>query len=105
MRCNIYSAKTAAILVLGTAGFAFTPQAQACGEPHGQAGLAALAVLARQLETQSDASLSSAQLTSPAATRCHGAGERPRRAKASLHCRHVDCGLLPPEQPALGRSH
>jgi hypothetical protein len=67
MRFNIYSAKTAAILVLGTAGFAFTPQAQACGEPHGQPGLAALALLARQLETQSDASHSAAQFTSPAA--------------------------------------
>jgi hypothetical protein len=67
MRFNIYSAKTAAILVLGTAGLALTPHAQACGEPHGQLGLAALALLAPQLETQSSASLSTAQLTSPAA--------------------------------------
>jgi tetratricopeptide (TPR) repeat protein len=64
MRFNIYSAKTAAILVLGTAGLAFTPHAQACGEPHGQLGAAALALLAPQLEAQSSASLSTAQFTS-----------------------------------------
>jgi hypothetical protein len=51
-RFNIYSAKTAAILVLGTAGLAFTPHAQACGEPHGQLGPAALALLAPRLEAQ-----------------------------------------------------
>jgi tetratricopeptide (TPR) repeat protein len=66
MRFNIYSAKTATILVLGTAGLAFTPHAQACGEPHGQLGLAALALLAPQPEPQSSASLSTTQLTSPA---------------------------------------
>jgi tetratricopeptide (TPR) repeat protein len=64
MRFNIYSAKTAAILVLGTAGLAFTPHAQACGEPHGQLGAAALALLAPQPEAQSSASLSTAELTS-----------------------------------------
>jgi hypothetical protein len=64
-RFNIYSAKTAVILVLGTAGLAIPPNAQACGEPHGQLGLAALALLAPQLEAQSSASLSTAQLTSP----------------------------------------
>jgi tetratricopeptide (TPR) repeat protein len=63
-RFNIYSAKTAAILVLGTAGLAFTPHAQACGEPHGQLGAAALALPAPQLEAQSSASLSTAELTS-----------------------------------------
>jgi tetratricopeptide (TPR) repeat protein len=64
-RFNIYSAKTAAIVVLGTAGLAFTPHALACGEPHGQLGAAALALLAPQLEAQSSASLSATQLTSP----------------------------------------
>src|SRR5882757_9957272 len=64
MRFNIYSAKTAAILVLGTAGLALTPHSQACGEPHGQLGQADLAQLAPQLEAQSNASLSMAQLTS-----------------------------------------
>jgi tetratricopeptide (TPR) repeat protein len=54
MRFKIYSAKTAAILILGTAGLAFTPSA----------GLAALALLAPQLEAQSSASLYKAQLTS-----------------------------------------
>jgi tetratricopeptide (TPR) repeat protein len=63
-RFNIYSAKTAAIVVLGTAGLAFTPHALACGEPHGQLGAAALALLAPQLEAQSSASLSTAQLIS-----------------------------------------
>jgi tetratricopeptide (TPR) repeat protein len=66
MRFNIYSAKTAAILVLGTAGLALTPHSRACGEPHGQLGQADLALLAPQLEAQSSASLSTAQLTSPA---------------------------------------
>jgi hypothetical protein len=66
-RFNIYSAKTAAILILGTAGLAFTPHAEACGEPHGQLGAAALALLAPQLEAQFSASLSTAELTSPAA--------------------------------------
>jgi hypothetical protein len=66
-RFNIYSAKTAAILILGTVGLAFTPHAEACGEPHGQLGAAALALLAPQLEAQSSASLSTAELTSPAA--------------------------------------
>jgi hypothetical protein len=33
MRFIIDSAKAAALLVLGTAGFAFTPHARACGEP------------------------------------------------------------------------
>jgi hypothetical protein len=65
MRFNIYSAKTAAILVLGTAGLAFAPHAQACGEPHGQLGAAALALLAPQLEARFS-SLSTAELTSPA---------------------------------------
>src|ERR1700722_5436648 len=64
MRLNIYSAKSAAILVLGTAGLAFTPHAQACGEPHGRLGLAALALLPPQLAAQSSASLSTAQFTS-----------------------------------------
>ena len=64
-RFSIYSAKTAAILVLGSAGLAFTHHAQACGEPHGQLGAAAaLALLAPQLEVQSSASLSTAQLAS-----------------------------------------
>jgi tetratricopeptide (TPR) repeat protein len=63
-RFNIYSAKTAAIVVLGTAGLAFTPHALAYGEPHGQLGAAALALLAPQLQAQSSASLSTAQLTS-----------------------------------------
>ena len=64
-RSSFYSAKTAAILVLGSAGLAFTPHAQACGEPHGQLGAAAtLALPAPQLEGQSSASLSTAQLTS-----------------------------------------
>jgi hypothetical protein len=66
-RFNTYSARTAVILVLGTAGLAITPNAQACGEPHGQVGLAALALLAPQLEPQSSASLSTAQLTSASA--------------------------------------
>jgi tetratricopeptide (TPR) repeat protein len=64
MRFNIYSAKTAALVVLGTAGLAFTPHAQACGEPHGRLGLAALVLLAPQPEAQSSASPSTAQLTS-----------------------------------------
>jgi tetratricopeptide (TPR) repeat protein len=64
MRFNICSAKAPAILVLGTAGLAFMPHAGACGERHGQLGLAALALLAPQLEVQSSASLSTAQLTS-----------------------------------------
>jgi tetratricopeptide (TPR) repeat protein len=53
MRFKIYSAKTAAILILETAGLAFTPSA----------GLAVLALLEPQLEAQSSASLSAAQLT------------------------------------------
>jgi tetratricopeptide (TPR) repeat protein len=53
MRFKIY---TTGILILGTAGLAFTPSA----------GLAALALLAPQLEAQSSASLSTAQLTSSA---------------------------------------
>ena len=60
MRFNLYSAKTAAILVLGTVGLALTPYAQACGELHGKLGLAALALLGPQLEAQSSASLSTA---------------------------------------------
>jgi tetratricopeptide (TPR) repeat protein len=63
-RFNIYSVKTAAILILGTAGLACTPHAEACGEPHGQLGAAALALLAPQLEAQSSASPSTAELTS-----------------------------------------
>ena len=65
MRFNIYSAKTAAILALGTAGLALTPCAQAYSEAHGQLGQADLALLAPQLEAQSSASLSTAELTSP----------------------------------------
>jgi tetratricopeptide (TPR) repeat protein len=64
MRFNIYSAKTAAILVLGSAGLAFTPHAQASGESPGQLGAAALPLLAPQLEAQSSSSLFAAQLTS-----------------------------------------
>jgi tetratricopeptide (TPR) repeat protein len=64
MRFNMYSAKSVAVLVLGSAGLAFTPHAQSCGEPNGQLGAAALALLAPQLEAQSNASLSTAQLTS-----------------------------------------
>jgi tetratricopeptide (TPR) repeat protein len=64
MRFNIHSAKTAAILILGTAGLAFTAHAPACGEPHGQLGLAALAPLAGQPEAQSSDSPSTAQPTS-----------------------------------------
>jgi hypothetical protein len=63
MPLNIHPAKTATILILGTAGLAFTPHAQSCGEPNGQLGLAALALLAPQPEDQSSASLSQAQLT------------------------------------------
>jgi tetratricopeptide (TPR) repeat protein len=63
-RFNIYSAKTAALVVLGTAGLAFTAHGQACGEPHGRLGLAALALLAPQPEAQSSAWPSTAQLTS-----------------------------------------
>jgi tetratricopeptide (TPR) repeat protein len=65
-RYSIYSAKTAAILVLGTAGLALTPHARACGEPQGQLGLGALALLAPQLDAQSSASPSTAQLKSSA---------------------------------------
>jgi hypothetical protein len=35
MRFNICSAKAPAILVLGTSGLAFMPDAGACGERHG----------------------------------------------------------------------
>jgi tetratricopeptide (TPR) repeat protein len=63
-RFNLDSAKTAAILALGTAGLAFTPHPQACGQPHSRLGLAALALLAPQLEAQSSASPSTAQLKS-----------------------------------------
>jgi hypothetical protein len=80
MRFNIYSAKTAAILVLGTAGLASTPHAQACGEPRGQLGVAALALLAPQLEAQFSASLSTAQLTSRSAIGQEDSNAERRRA-------------------------
>jgi hypothetical protein len=79
-RFNIYSAKTAAILILGTAGLAFTPHAEACGEPHGQLGAAALALLAPQLEAQFNASLSTAELTSLAAMGQENSNGERRRA-------------------------
>ena len=79
-RFNIYSAKTAAILILGTAGLACTPHAEACGEPHGQLGAAALALLAPQLEAQFSASLSTAELTSPAAMGQENSNGERRRA-------------------------
>jgi tetratricopeptide (TPR) repeat protein len=63
---SFYSAKTAAILILGTAGPALPPHAQACGEPPGQLRLGALALLVSQLDTQSSASPSTAQLKSSA---------------------------------------
>jgi Tfp pilus assembly protein PilF len=85
-RFNLDAAKTAAILALGTAGLAFTPHAQACGEPHGRLGLAALALLAPQLEAQSDASLSTAQLTSSSVVRAFQLWSRgqPKAAIAML---------------------
>src|ERR1700750_1988419 len=79
MRFNMYSEKTAAILILGTAGLACTPHAEACGEPHGQLGAPALALLAPQLEAQFSASLSRPDLTPPAAMgQQNSSGERRR---------------------------
>ena len=85
-RFSIYSAKTAAILVLGSAGLAFTPHAQTCGEPHGQLGVAALVLLVPLLEAQSSASLSTAQLTSSSVARAYQLWSRgqPKAAIAIL---------------------
>ena len=67
MRFDINTAKIAAMIAIGTLGLSFAPHAQACGERHGQLGLAAVALLAPRLEAHAASSLSSAQLTSSGA--------------------------------------
>ena len=63
MRFDVNTAKSAAMIVIGTLGLSFAPHAQACGELHGQAGAAALALFASQLEAHSASSVFAAQLT------------------------------------------
>jgi hypothetical protein len=65
MRFDVNTAKSAAMIAIGTLGLSFAPHAQACGELHGQAGAAALALFASQLEAHSASSLFAAQLTPP----------------------------------------
>lgn len=65
MRFDVNTAKSAAMIAFGTLGLSFAPHAQACGELHGQAGAAALAVFESQLEAHSASSLFAAQLTPP----------------------------------------
>ena len=62
MKLDMNIAKNVAMLAIGAAGMTFAPHAQACGERHGQAGLAAVALLAPQLESRM-ASLAAAELT------------------------------------------
>jgi hypothetical protein len=65
MRFDVNTAKSAAIIAIGTLGLSFAPNAPACGELHGQAGAAALALFESQLEAHSASSLFAVQLTPP----------------------------------------
>jgi hypothetical protein len=60
--------KASALLVLGTAGLGLTPHAQACGQPRSAPALAALALLAPQMEARFNEANAETLLTTPFTT-------------------------------------